>query len=150
MIAVLGRAVRGAAAGCAGAMAMSGVLLAAKRLGATPKVEPEAIVEAGLDAVDVDRSERHENVLASLAHLAYGAGMGSLYGLVQPYLRVPGWLSGPCFGGLIAVASYEGWVPAAGILPPLRHQRGGRRWQLLVAHGVYGAVLGRLAGSASD
>jgi hypothetical protein len=94
------RAVMGAAAGCAGAVAMSGVLLAAQRLGATPKVEPEAVTEAGLDAVDADRSERDENALATVAHLGYGALMGALYGLVQPHLRAPGWLTGPCFGAL--------------------------------------------------
>ncbi|HEX2064476.1 MAG TPA: hypothetical protein VHE80_08645, partial [Acidimicrobiales bacterium] len=65
----LERAVRGAAAGCAGAVAMSGVLLVAKRVGATPEVEPEAITEAGLDAVEADRSERDESALATVAHL---------------------------------------------------------------------------------
>lgn len=146
----LERAVRGAAAGWAGAVAMSGVLLVSNRVGVTPKVEPEAITEAGLDAVDVDRSERDENALATVAHLGYGALMGAVYGVLRPHLRAPGWLSGPGFGVLVAVASYEGWVPAAGILPRLRHQDSQRRWQLLVAHGVYGAVLGRLAGSAPD
>jgi hypothetical protein len=38
--------------------------------------------------------------------------------------------------------SYEGWVPAAGIMPPAHRDRPSRSATMVVAHAVYGAVLG--------
>ena len=45
----------------------------------------------------------------------------------------------------IWLVSYQGWVPALGIMPPASRDRRGRVATMLVAHWVYGAVLGVLA-----
>jgi hypothetical protein len=57
-------------------------------------------------------------------------------------------LSAPVHGigyGLgIYALSYQGWVPALGILPPPRRDRSDRQVTMAPAHVAYGAVLGRL------
>ena len=138
---------RGAGAGAVATVAMSVVMLAAQKIGATPRPEPEAITEAGVSALGLDVPERRKDVLAAAAHLAYGAAMGSFFAVLAPKLPVAPSAKGPIFGLLLAVASYEGWVPAAGILPALHAQAEGRRRQLLLAHLVYGGLLGRLVPS---
>ena len=142
------RAGRGAAAGLAATAVMSIVMLAANRRGAVRKPPPEHIVEAGLDVADVDRDERQENVLSTLAHFGYGMGAGALFGLFRPGVALVPPLAGTAYGLVLALASYEGWVPAAGILPPLHAQGPGARRTLVVSHLVYGAVLdGLLSGT---
>jgi hypothetical protein len=138
---------RGAGAGSVATVAMSVVMLAAQRLGATPQPEPEAITEAGVSALGLDVSKGRKEMLAAAAHLAYGAAMGSFFAVLAPKVPVAPSAKGPVFGLFLAVASYEGWVPAAGILPALHAQAEGRRRQLLLAHLLYGSVLGRLVPS---
>jgi hypothetical protein len=141
----IGRAARGAAAGTLAAGVMGGVFLAARRFGIVAKVAPEHITEAAIDAAGATAPEPVDNAMATVSHLAYGAANGALYALAR--LHLPG---GPLAGGVgfasaLMLASYEGWVPAAGILPPLHEQTTGGRWTLVAGHAVYGAVLGRLA-----
>jgi hypothetical protein len=138
---------RGSAAGVAATVAMSAVMLAAQKLGLEGEQPPEAIVEAALDAADVDRSERTENALATLAHLGFGASCGAVYALLRRWLRTPGPPvgHGVGFGLGVYAASYQGWIPALGILPPPRRDRSDRQVSMALAHVVYGAVLGRLA-----
>ena len=45
----------------------------------------------------------------------------------------------------IWLVSYQGWVPALGIMPPASRDRRGRVATMLAAHWVYGAALGVLA-----
>lgn len=139
------RLVDGVVAGVAATVVMSMVMLARQRLRPVGTQEPKVITEAGLAAADVHASEGSENVLSSVAHLGYGASMGGLYSLLAPLMPAPPLVSGPLYGLLIALASYEGWVPALGILPRLRRLSPPRRWGLLLAHVVYGSVLGLLA-----
>jgi hypothetical protein len=40
--------------------------------------------------------------------------------------------------------SYQGWVPALGILPPASRDQPGRQWTMVAAHVVYGVVLGAM------
>jgi hypothetical protein len=44
----------------------------------------------------------------------------------------------------IWLVSYQGWVPALGIMPPASRDRRGRVATMLVAHWVYGAALREL------
>lgn len=142
--AIVGRAVRGAAAGATAAGVMGAVFLSARRLGIVSKVAPEHITEAALDAADIDSPEPTDNAAATVSHLAFGAANGALFAVVRP--RLPGGpiVGGLGFAGVLLLASYEGWVPAAGILPPLHAQTTGGRWTLIAGHVVYGTVLGRL------
>lgn len=127
-------------------VAMSGLMLAGKRLGLTGELPPETITRKALAASDagdeVTASQR--DVLASLMHLGFGVGTGALFAVVQPRLpdRLSPVVSGVAFGSLVWAVSYAGWVPALGILPPPQRDRPGRQWVMLGAHWVYGGVLG--------
>jgi hypothetical protein len=121
--------------------AMSLVMLAARRLGIVGKLAPEHITEAALDAAGVERDEGEEDVATSLAHFAYGTANGAVFGLIGPHLPGPRLFRGLVFAGGLLLISYEGWVPAARILPRLRAQTAGGAWTLITGHIVYGLIL---------
>ena len=116
---MIGRLARGAVGGALATGAMSLVMLASRRLGLVRKLAPEHITEDALDAAGVERDEDDEKVATSLAHLAYGTANGAVFALVGPHLPGPRALRGLLFAGGLLLVSYEGWVPAARILPPL-------------------------------
>lgn len=140
-------AAAGAAAGVVATVPMSGLMLAAQKAGLVGKQPPKRITEAALDAAGVQgRTEREEDALSALAHLAFGAGAGALFGVGARALpaRAPRVPAGVAFGLLVWLASYAGWVPALGVLPPPGRDRPGRPVTMVLAHVVYGAVLGAL------
>jgi hypothetical protein len=137
---------RGSLAGLAGTVAMSAVMLAAKRTGLMGKMPPERITEAGLRLLHVKPSEPAENALATVAHLGYGAGGGVVFSIAARNAKapLPGPIVGALFGLLLWGGSYAGWIPAVGILPPPHRDRRQRQASMVVAHLVYGSVLGAL------
>jgi hypothetical protein len=141
----LGSALRGASAGFVATAAMGLVMVSSRRLGLVGKLAPEHIAEAGLDAAGMAGTERAENAASTAAHLAYGAANGAVFALISHRLPGPPAARGLAFAGTLLLISYEGWVPAARILPPLHDQSAGGRWTLIAGHAVYGTVLGRLA-----
>jgi hypothetical protein len=139
----------GAVGGAIGTAAMSAVMLGAQKLGLMGKQPPEAIAEAALDAGGAyRRDERMENALATLLHFGFGAGVGALFGVLRRRLppTAPAALDGIVFASLVWFTSYEGWVPALGILPPASDDRPGRPQSMLLAHVIFGAVLGGFVG----
>lgn len=143
----VGDTVQGALAGGAATIAMSAWMLLAQRLGIEAGQPPERIVEAALDAAEVDRSETMENAVASVSHLGFGGSCGVAYRWLRRRFPTPGHpvLHGIGFGLGVYAASYAGWIPALGILPPPHHDQRGRQLTMVAAHVVYGAVLGWLA-----
>ena len=137
---------RGAVAGLAATLAMSAVMLGARRLRGEGEPGPEIVTQRALGQAGASVGEGAEHALATVAHLAYGCSAGALFGLARPWLPLDRRLRGPLFGLALGVAGYEGWVPALGLFPPLHEQRRERRVPLLAAHLVYGWVLGALAG----
>ncbi|MDH2445442.1 hypothetical protein QDR37_15960 [Amnibacterium sp. CER49] len=127
----------GAAAGLAATLAMSGLLVAAKALGALPKQPPVLLVKKVLPNLP----EAVAQPLSWAAHLGYGAVGGALLPVL---LRRVTPARGLAYGLAIYAASYEGWVPVAGVLPPAHADDRRRVATMLAAHVVYGAVLGRL------
>lgn len=115
------------------------------------------------------RGSRAESAAAGATHLAYGAGMGALYGVLQPRLAatlpsavppaaadtVAAALSdpervGPLFGLAVWAAGYQGWMPAAGVRPSTTEHRPSQ-WPLPIAnHLLFGTVLARLVEQARD
>lgn len=138
---MIGRIARGAAGGVLATGAMSLVMLASRRLGLVDKLAPEHIMEEALDVAGVERDEGEEDVATSVAHFAYGTASGALFGLVGPHLPGPRAVRGLLFAGGLLLVSYEGWVPAARILPPLRVQTPGGACTLVTSHIVYGVAL---------
>lgn len=130
--------VRGAVAGTVATAAMSAVMLAFRdRMGEQP---PDAIVTSAADAVGVDPTETEADALASLAHLGFGLATGAGYALLPRYLPPP--VRGVAVALAVWAVSYQGWVPAVGILPPASRDKPGRTEVMVGAHVVFGAVLG--------
>ncbi len=138
---------RGMGGGTVATVAMSAVMLAAQKAGFMGKLPPEKITEAALDTLHVDRKESTENALTTVAHFAYGIGCGGLFGWLHAKTtsaHLSPELKGVTFASVVWLVSYFGWVPALGIMPrPQRDQRG-RPTSMLVAHWVFGGVLGFL------
>jgi len=133
----------GAAAGLAATAAMTGVLAVAAARGWLGRPPPEKIVEHA--APDLSASDRKPVTVVS--HFAFGAGAGAFYGLLGGWRaksRLMSGLQGVGFGLTVWAVSYEGWVPALKIMPPAHRDRPARSATMVVAHIIYGAVLGLL------
>ena len=137
---VLRDAARGAVAGVVATAAMSAVMLAFRRqMGEQP---PDAIAKTAADAVGAEPTETEADVLASIAHVGFGLGVGAGYALLPRYLPPP--VRGVGVALAIWAVSYQGWVPALGILPPADEDRPARPTVMAAAHVVFGAVLGEV------
>jgi hypothetical protein len=137
--------VAGVIGGCLGTAAMSAVMLAAQRAGLLGEQPPERITAVLLQSVGVRaRGGVTQDTLAVALHVGFGTALGVPLGLLRRHLGQPRWaaLVGVVYGGLVWAVSYKGWIPALHILPPPERDRPGRRVTMLVAHGVYGGLLG--------
>ena len=140
--------VDGTMGGCLGTIAMSLVMVAAQKLGALGGQPPAHIAGAGLDALGVRRTGTQQAVLAVVLHVVFGSTAGALFGLLSRRLRAP---LGPArqgviFATVVWATSYKGWIPALGILPPPERDRPGRPQVMVLAHWLYGAILGAVVG----
>lgn len=140
-----GRALRdGAVAGLVATATMSTVMLAARRLGLMGEPPPQRIADAALEAVGQRRSPAWlRKGLAVTGHFGFGAALGTACALAHrrypaPLAPIP---RGLIVGSIVWFGSYQGWVPALGIMPPARRDRPGRPATMLAAHWVYGATL---------
>lgn len=144
----------GAGAGVAATLAMSGVMLMAQRAGLLGRSPPRHIVERALGRLHVRRelAPWHRQVITALAHLGFGASQGALYAVLHQQwgsrlgpqssgLGAPSAATGVPFALVVWAASYAGWIPALGILPPPSKDRPGRPTAMILAHVVYGAAL---------
>lgn len=145
-------AYEGTYGGVIATLAMTAVTFAAQAAGLLGGQPPARITAALLDALGVQqRRGAVLGVCTALLHLGFGASVGAVFALLHRSLRLPlpAALQGAVYGGLVWVASYAGWIPALGILPPPRRDQPGRPLAMVVAHGVYGGVLGAVVGSRS-
>jgi hypothetical protein len=143
----------GAGAGAAATIAMSGLMLAAQRLGLLGRSPPRHIVDRALGCLHVrDKvSRQNRQLLTALAHLGFGATQGALYAVLYQVLArysprpiAPSTATGVPFALCVWAASYAGWIPALGILPSPSHDRPGRPTSMVLAHVVYGAALANI------
>jgi hypothetical protein len=122
-------------------------MAAAKKAGLMGRLPPEKVTESALAAAgqgDLPKPVRRATSLA--AHFAFGTAAGAAFAIAHRRLRPPSSpiATGVLFGGLVWLVSYAGWIPALGIMPPPGRDRPGRPTSMLLAHGVFGAVLGAL------
>ena len=133
----------GAAAGLAATAAMTAVMgttAARDQLGTPP---PEKIVEHAAPGLD----DPGKTAVAGMSHFVFGSAAGAVFGVLGGWRRRPLFVAGVdgvAFGLWLWAISYEGWIPALGILPPAHRDRRTRTVTMIVAHVVYGAVLGVL------
>lgn len=142
---MLRNAVTGGAAGAAATVPMSLVMWLAQQAGLVGQQPPERITEAALDAAEVDRDEETEDRLALVNHVAFGATCGGVYAVLRRRsARNPVHDLGMAtvYALTIWLASYRGWIPALGILPPVEDDRSDRQAVMAFSHVVYGVALG--------
>jgi len=138
----------GAACGVAATVAMSGLMLLARRENWIRRHPPEEIVERTMQrATGSTPSEEQVDAAAAIAHLAFGAVGGSAFAALWSKVRppVPEVIAGIGWGTAIFAISYLGWAPALRLTPPAAADDRERPVVMVVAHWLYGAVLGLLA-----
>lgn len=142
----------GATAGAVATVAMSALMLVAKRIGITGTLPPELIAREAVEAVAGDpQSDDREDAVAAVAHIGFGAIAGAIFELLMMRAHAArrsaaiGALAGTMYATGIWLVSYQGWVPALGIMPAASRDRRGRVATMLTAHWVYGAALGVFA-----
>jgi len=119
---------------------MSTVMLALRRqVGEQP---PDAIVKHVARGLGATPTEREADALAVAAHLAFGASVGGAYALLPRVGSAA--VRGVVTAMTVYAATYQGWIPALGILPRATEDQPGRPAVMVTAHVVYGAVLGVL------
>jgi hypothetical protein len=141
-------AARGAAAGALATLPMTGVMLAAGKIGLMGQQPPKTIFRSMLASVSLPIPDRQtEKPMVAIAHIGYGMLAGALFGLLRSRTRLPmpQAAAGIGYGLLIWALSYKGWVPALHLMPSPEHDRPGRPEAMIAAHVVYGAALGALA-----
>lgn len=81
-------------------------------------------------------------------HFGYGAATGALYGQISSALRanvsVAPTVTGIVWGLVVWSVSYLGLLPVLGILRPATQPPAGRNLLMIMAHVVWGSVLGIL------
>ncbi len=110
---------------------------------------PKRITGAALEAADVGHvGETRRNLASSVAHLAFGGGMGAVFAVLRARLKPPGpaLAQGLAYGMGVWAVSYKGWIPALGLMPPPERDLPGRQRTTVGAHLLYGGVLGLLEG----
>ena len=147
---ILGRVLVGAAAGILATATMSGALAAARGFGLLGEPPPRKLTRKILGRLGLRLSRPAIDLATVASHFAYGAGAGSLYALAPR--RLYGTATGATFGALVWSASYQGWIPAAGLMPRPLFDRPGRPAVMVLAHLIFGATVGyvarRFAGAA--
>lgn len=141
-------AVRGAVAGVVGGMAMTAMMkgVAPHVLPADmrpEKIAPKKFVEwAEAEAGHPEAlTEGQEKAAAMAAHLGYSALMGALFGLARRRAdAAPIPLAGAAFGLAVWAVSFEGWMPALGIMQRTT-EKPLKQWPApLMGHVVYGTA----------
>lgn len=126
--------VRGALAGAVATAPMTVVMLAGRRaLGTQP---PKRVVERAEEALDARPPEPVTDLLATAGHVGMGMTIGAVYGLLPK-----GGSSALALCAAVYAASYQGWVPAAGILPPASDDKPDRPAVMIAAHAVFALVM---------
>lgn len=152
MRSLIATATRGAVAGVIATVPMTGVMLVGRRFSRDRDLPPEEMVERA----NRKRQSPHERRLGGgrddkawrLVHLAVGAASGATYAVLQPLLPRP---LGPVSGGVLFglaewLVAYQGIAPSVGLMPSRSRGDGDRQATLVVAHVVFGAVVGKLVG----
>lgn len=127
---------RGIVSGLAATTAMSALLLAADRLGGVDEPPPQKVTRAALPALE----EEYVPGTASVAHYGIGLAGAAAYALWPRRVRGVG--TGILHGLAIWAVAYELLLPRAGVLPPAHRDKPGRAVTMILAHVVYGGVLG--------
>lgn len=95
-------------------------------------------------------SNPSENVGGFFAHLGFGAIMGAIYGALVRKGVPASMVTGAGFGLFVWVASYAGWLPLNGILPPPQRRPLRPNTTIVLAHLAWGTLLGLATWKAGE
>jgi putative membrane protein len=125
---------------------MSVPMLIARRLHLIDRQPPEEITQNVGSAARLRLTGTLLRVATMLAHLAFGAVAGACFALVLRWLspHVRATRVGVLYGGLIWALTYRTTLPALRLVRPADAAGQRRDGLMLIAHLVFGAVLGRL------
>jgi uncharacterized membrane protein YagU involved in acid resistance len=139
--------VRGSLAGVVATIAMSLPIVVARRLHLVDRQPPEEVTQnvVGVARVPLTGSELRRATV--VAHLAFGSVCGVAFVVAGKRLgrAWQPWLTGPLYGVLIWALTYRSTLPLLRLVRPAEVVGARRDALMLVAHLIYGAVLGRLA-----
>ena len=148
-------ALGGAAAGFVATVPMTVVMEALRA--ALPaeqhrRMPPREIVDRTIDkaientgeGAELDRRDRA--ALTTLAHLAFGAAAGAVYGATVNSRR-SSVLTGVMYGLGVWAVAYGVGLPSLGLHPAAAHDTRDRNEVLVASHVMWGAVLGKLTQS---
>lgn len=143
---------RGATAGLGATAAMSALMWSAQRAGFLGEQAPKRVVRRSLEAVWERPSASRLNAISLVAHFAFGGAAGAAYGAFSEPLssRRANVVSGVAFGLAVWAATYKVAFPPLHLMPPPERDRPGRAGTMILAHVVYGAVLGARTGRSGE
>ena len=138
----------GAAAGLVGTFLIQGLLTASKKWapGTLPplKQDPgefmiEKVEERLPDNVREKIPEAVEKAAAKSLALGYGTTFGALYATARPETKNL-FLEGAALGLATWAAGYLGWLPTAGLMPPVSEQKPQQIGGPILSHVLFGIV----------
>jgi hypothetical protein len=129
----------GAARGAVGAMAMTGMRVLTTELGLVEQTPPQAVGRQGARALLRRAPRRQRRGLIEVAHGAFGAGGGAMFGALPGGVRRGQW-AGLAYGLVVWLGFELGIAPALG-LSQAKRMRALDRLPLAADHLLYGVVL---------
>lgn len=147
---------RSATAGAIGGLVAGAVISGARTLGHDAGLLRGNLSETAQDWLDdtFDTRARFGEDGAEFAeqagHYAACTGMGAAYGMVRPYLPIPGLLSGAIFGAAVYAVGVAGVLPELGVTPGEPEEEPGVPTERFALHVLFGAVIGLVADALND
>ena len=139
------RVLAGAASGAGATLVLSGLRGVWKRVGLVFDTAPTQVVDRAEEIFATGGfSPGTHRFLAAVAHVAYGVGAGTAFGLVRRRSGGAGEEAavGSSLGILAWGAGWASWLPLAGVHSPPWEQRSPKVLLPVLDHAVYGAVWG--------
>jgi hypothetical protein len=136
---------RGALAGLAATVVLTGLRQAWSKMGLVFDTAPMQVVDRAEELGLVgDLSPSGRRLLTVFAHLAYGAGTGAAFGFLRREKGRPAEEAavGSALGVLAWGAGWSSWLPLAGVHSPPWAQKTPRVLLPVVDHAVFGAAWG--------
>ena len=141
------RAVTGALGGLGATLVLSGLREAWAKTGLVFETAPMQVVDR-MEELDLvgDLSPAGRRLLTALAHFAYGAGTGTVFGLLRRERGGPGEEAavGSALGVLAWGAGWSSWLPLTGVHRPPWAQKSPRVLLPVIDHAVFGTAWGLL------
>lgn len=115
---------------------------------------PREIMEAAVDKARIQKripqawDEESERIAATyIAHSAYAAATGALFGIVEDRMPCPAVAKGVGFGLAVWSTSYLGILPGLRLLKPATRHPWRRNALMIVSHVIWGGFMGAVYGA---